>query len=195
MEGPVSIELLINTCGICVKHAWKRGEVKNCGIMAIYVDDVLLAAEHRVATSALEAIASIWECSKPEEATLQQSVTFCGFEIQQNDREDGGGYRLHQQSYEAELTKKWEVEEVRQQLDFKLPLPEEEAEFQKSEDHDLIRRAQACNWGLAMVGNENTTRDIFGGVRPCRGFALKLLTSPSPLACESWLIFEGLLWD
>ena len=152
------------------QHLWhlretclETGEVKNCGIMAIYVDDVLLAAEHRVATSALEAIASIWVCSKPEEATLQQSVTFCGFEIQQNDREDGGGYRLHQQSYEAELTKKWEVEEVRQQLDFKLPLPEEEAEFQKSEDHDLIRRAQACTGALLWLATR-TRPEISLGV-------------------------------
>ena len=129
----------------------------------------------------------------PEEATLQQSVTFCGFEIQQNNREDGGGYRLHQHSYEAELTKKWEVEEVRQQLDFKLPLPEEEAEFQKSEDHDLIRRAQACT-GCYGWQREHDQRYLWE-YRPCRGFVLKLLTSPSPLAGESWLIFEGLLWD
>ena len=152
------------------QHLWhlretclETGEVKNCGVMAIYVDDVLLAAAPQVATCALDAIASIWECSKPEKATLQQSITFCGFEIQQNGLENGGGYRLHQHSYEAELVKKWEVKDVRQQLDFKLPLPEEEAEFQRSEDVDLIRKAQACTGALLWLATR-TRPEISLGV-------------------------------
>eukprot|EP00435_Cladocopium_sp_Y103_P025038 s3224_g6.t1 len=90
------------------KHLWhlreqclETGEVVNCGLMAVYVDDVLLAAKQEVATSALKAIAEVWECAKPEQALLDQPVSLCGFEIQKNDAEHGGGFRLHQAKYEA----------------------------------------------------------------------------------------------
>ena len=140
------------------QHLWhlqeeclESGEVCKRGLMAIYVDDVLLAAGDPVATCALKAIAEVWECAEPERATLEKPVSFCGFEIQQNSSERGGGFRLHQHSYEEELIKKWEVHQSSSQVDFKLPLPEEEAEFVKSENLDLVRRAQACTGALLWL--------------------------------------------
>ena len=140
------------------QHLWhlrerclSKGEVHNKGITAIYVDDVLLAAEPAVASHALQAISTVWECAEPDAATTQQAVSFCGFEIQENETEKGGGFRLHQHKYEEELIKKWEIKEISHQLDFKLPTPEEEADFQKSEDLELVRRAQACTGALLWL--------------------------------------------
>ena len=140
------------------QHLWhvreecvESGEVSNKGLMAIYVDDVLLAASDVVASCALKAISKIWECAPAERATTVQPVSFCGFEIQQNEVKDGAGFRLHQHRYEEELVGKWNVTEVNQHLDFKLPSPQEEGLFQKSEDQDLIRKAQACTGALLWL--------------------------------------------
>ena len=140
------------------QHLWhlreecvETGERVNRGLMAIYVDDVLLAAGDKVAPCALDAIAAVWECAKPEKACLDQSVTFCGFEVQKNQLEHGGGFRLHQASYEEELLKKWSVHSSAMQLQFKLPTPEEEAEMQKSESPDEVRQAQACTGALLWL--------------------------------------------
>ena len=110
------------------QHLWhlreeclETGEVQKCGVMTIYVDDVLLAAPDAVAECALKSIAATWECAKAVKATVQEPVSFCGFEIQQNEAEHGGGFRLHQHSYEEELIKKWDVGRVAYQMDFKLP--------------------------------------------------------------------------
>eukprot|EP00435_Cladocopium_sp_Y103_P059403 s85_g21.t1 len=139
------------------QHLWhlqeecvETGEVLNKGIMAIYVDDVLLAAEDEVAVSALESISTTWECAAPAKAIVKEAVSFCGFEIQ-HEKELGGGFRLHQHSYEEELVKKWGVEKASQHLDFKLPSPEEEAEFGKAEDVELVRKAQACTGALLWL--------------------------------------------
>eukprot|EP00435_Cladocopium_sp_Y103_P023337 s5148_g5.t1 len=152
------------------QHLWhlteeclETGETKNRGIMAIYVDDVLLAAENEVAKCALQSIAAVWECAPAEQATVQSSVTFCGFELQQNEAQHGGGFRVHQHSYEEELIKKWEVHETRQQLEFKLPTPEEEAEFQRSENGELVKRAQACTGALLWLATR-TRPEISAGV-------------------------------
>eukprot|EP00435_Cladocopium_sp_Y103_P031864 s2799_g8.t1 len=140
------------------QHLWhlkercqETGEEKNCGVMAIYVDDVLLAATDDVAACALKAISTTWECAEPSKATEQEAVSFCGFEIQKNELEKGGGFRLHQHSYEEELIKKWGVERASHQLDFKLPSPEEEAELTRSEDGELVKKAQACTGALLWL--------------------------------------------
>ena len=140
------------------QHLWhlkeqclETGEVRNRGLMAIYVDDVLMAAEDDVAVCALKAIASVWECADAEKATLAEAITFCGFEIQQNEKEHGGGYRLHQHSYENELVKKWNITEKAHHLDLKLPTPEEESELQRSDDLELVRQAQACTGALLWL--------------------------------------------
>ena len=140
------------------QHLWhlrevclETREVHNRGVMTIYVDDVLLAASDEVAACALRSIAAPWDYADAVRATQQETVSFCGFEIQQNGLEHGGGFRLHQRSYEEELINKWEVGRMAGQLDFKLPSPEEEAEFSRYDDLDLVRRAQACTGALLWL--------------------------------------------
>ena len=115
------------------QHLWhlqeeclETGEVKQQGVMAIYVDDVLIAAEGDTASAALKAISEVWECSKAEQATVEKSLTFCGFEIQGNEEEHGGGYRLHQQSCEEDLVKRWNITRTAMQPVIKLPAAQED---------------------------------------------------------------------
>ena len=140
------------------QHLWhlietclETGEERAVGAMAIYVDDVLMSAEEASAEAALKAIAGVWECTAPEKATLEKAITFCGFEIQENEAQYGGGYRLHQRKYEEELMKRWEITGVASQPHFKLPMPEDEALMQKSEDEDAVRKAQACTGALLWL--------------------------------------------
>ena len=149
-----------------------RAEVIDQGLMAIYVDDVLLATKNEVATSALGAIAEVWEYAKPEQASLERPVSFCGFEVQKNDREVGGGFCLHQASYEAELVKMWDVKDVSNQLNFKLPTPEQEAEMVRSEDVEAVHRAQACTGALVCLATR-TRPELSLGVAAMSRFCTK----------------------
>ena len=155
-----SSRLTWNGCFVAAadQHLWhlqetcaETGEIRQRGIMAIYVDDVLMSAEDSTATAALEAISKKWECSPVEKATLEKPITFCGFEIQANDREHGGGFRLHQQNYEDELTQKWGISRAAKQIHIKLPMPEDEAGMTKSEDAEAVRQAQAITGALLWL--------------------------------------------
>eukprot|EP00435_Cladocopium_sp_Y103_P001568 s1543_g1.t1 len=167
------------------QHLWHlkercraTGEERNCGIMAIYVDDVLLAADAKTAHGALQAIASVWECAPAEQATLQASVTFCGFEIQRNDAQLGGGFWMHQRSYEKELVKKWDIKEMRHHLDFKLPTPEEEAEFQRSE------HAEAAFSDISFASSKGY-RSVQGQVYYYAGAPVMWNTNSQPFPTQS----------
>ena len=158
------------------QHVWhlretcvETGEVKNRGLMAIYVDDVLLTAQREVSLKALEAIGKTWECAPFIEATLEKSVTFCGFEFQANDPADGGGFRLHQKSYETDLLKKWGIEKTAWQLNFKLPTPEEEASMERSGDDALVKPALVPCCGLQQGRDQKSQWEW----RQCQGCARK----------------------
>ena len=140
------------------QHVWhlqeecfETGQKVKRGLMAIYVDDVLLAADEMTAESALTAIGQEWECAKPVQATVSQPVTFCGFEIQENEEKHGGGFRLHQKSYEEDLLAKWNVTRSANQLNFKLPMPEDEANMERSQDAEMVRKAQASTGALLWL--------------------------------------------
>ena len=109
------------------QHLWhleeecaETGAVVQRGLMAIYVDDVLLAAEEHVGELALQAISEEWECAAAVIATESQPISFCGFEIQKNEDGNGGGFRMHQRSYEEDLVQKWGVEKTAWQINIKL---------------------------------------------------------------------------
>ena len=140
------------------QHLWhlqevcaETGEKRQCGIMAIYVDDVLMTAAEATAEAALAAISKVWECSPVEKATCEKAVTFCGFELQANEPEYGGGFRLHQQNYEEELLQKWGVTTMARQMNVKLPTPEEESQMSKSDDIEAVRQGQAITGALLWL--------------------------------------------
>ena len=162
-----------NVCGAYRRNVFGNGEVRRRGVLAIYVDDVLLAAEEAVAQQALQAISTVWECSAFERASVERAIAFCGFEIQANEKNHGGGFRLHQQKYEEELVNRWGVKKTTLQLNFKLPTPEEEANMERSE----VRQAQACAGALLWLATRT---------RPCRDCAPRILSSPLRLASRPW---------
>ena len=68
----------------------------NCswqGLMAVYVDDILLTGEDATMEAALQALSAEWAISAVEWATTQVPVKFCGFEILLHPH---GGLKLSQ---------------------------------------------------------------------------------------------------
>ena len=91
------------------RNLWKICDESNSstlGYLCVYVDDLLLTGPETVLTPALEKLQATWECSQPEWVNEDQSMRFCGFEIQQLQ---GGGLKLWQPSYIQDLIEKHEI--------------------------------------------------------------------------------------
>ena len=98
----------IHLQGTPEKHIWKicnrEGLMK--GVIAVYVDDFLVAMEEDCICSAFEAIKKKWVCSQEEMVENTKPVRFCGFEIQKRE----GGFWIGQTGYLRDLLKKREVQ-------------------------------------------------------------------------------------
>ncbi|CAK9043067.1 unnamed protein product [Durusdinium trenchii] len=55
------------------------------GFLAVYVDDMLVAAPGPLAKSVIDGIRAHWRCSEPEWASAEKAIKFCGFEISCSD--------------------------------------------------------------------------------------------------------------
>lgn len=91
------------------RNLWKicdESTASTLGYLCVYVDDLLLTGPETVLTPALEKLQATWECSQPEWVNEDQSMRFCGFEIQQLQ---GGGLKLWQPSYIQDLIEKHEI--------------------------------------------------------------------------------------
>lgn len=74
--------------------------------VAVYVDDLLVAGERAVAIEVMEELAKTFQMTNPEEVTMKQEVTFCGYQIQKTE----SGYALHQGKYIEEILKKHNIQ-------------------------------------------------------------------------------------
>lgn len=91
------------------RNLWKicdESTASTLGYLCVYVDDLLLTGPETALTPALEKLQATWECSQPEWVNEDQSMRFCGFEIQQLQ---GGGLKLWQPSYIQDLIEKHEI--------------------------------------------------------------------------------------
>ena len=86
-------------------NIWKictiEGEMR--GVIAVYVDDFLVAMEKEGIGAVFEAIKKKWVCSEEEMVEEEKPMRFCGFEIQKR-RE--GGFWIGQSGYLKDLLKK-----------------------------------------------------------------------------------------
>ena len=86
-------------------HLWRivkksQEERLACGYLAIYVDDVLAAAEKKVLKSFFKAVKKLWRCSEEEMVSQDAWMRFCGYEL----KSDGeGGFVLSQEHYVRDL--------------------------------------------------------------------------------------------
>ncbi|CAK8986578.1 unnamed protein product [Durusdinium trenchii] len=69
------------------------------GFLAVYVDDMLVAAPSPLAQAVIDGIRARWRCSEPEWASSEKSLKFCGFEIKCRP----GEVILNQTSYTRDL--------------------------------------------------------------------------------------------
>ncbi|CAK9056938.1 unnamed protein product [Durusdinium trenchii] len=125
------------------------------GFLAVYVDDMLVAAPGPLAKSVIDGIRAHWRCSEPEWATAEKAIKFCGFEISCSD----DAVILNQASYTRDLLSRHEGIKPRQ-----TPLPlgvqdEVEADVQISQ----VRRAQALVGELLWLSGR-TRPDLCYGV-------------------------------
>ena len=125
------------------------------GFLAVYVDDMLVAAPGPLAKSVIDGIRAHWRCSEPEWATAEKAIKFCGFEISCSDE----AVILNQASYTRDLLSRHEGIKSRQ-----TPLPlgvqdEVEADVQISQ----VRRAQALVGELLWLSGR-TRPDLCYGV-------------------------------
>ncbi|CAE6970333.1 unnamed protein product [Symbiodinium natans] len=68
-----------------------------CGLVSIYVDDILGVMEDGVLQSCFSDLSQLWACSTPE-YVAQGSVRFCGFDISEGS-DDRRGFLLRQEAY------------------------------------------------------------------------------------------------
>ena len=92
-------------------HLWRivktsQEERLACGYLAIYVDDVLAAAEEKVLKSFFKAVKKLWRCSEEEMVSQDAWMRFCGYEL----KSDGeGGFMLSQEHYVRDLLNRRQV--------------------------------------------------------------------------------------
>eukprot|EP00438_Fugacium_kawagutii_P019078 Skav200865 [mRNA] locus=scaffold3214:128100:133379:+ [translate_table: standard] len=135
------------------------GETIWSGLMSVYVDDLLLAADREVIDAALEAVSQVWTLSPTEWASEDHALTYCGFEIAADGA--GDGYLVSQFKYQNEMLLKWGIQEESKFPDFRIS----EEDHVKSEvvDPEMIRRAQAIS-GCLLWLSTRTRPDLAFGV-------------------------------
>ena len=75
-------------------------EGQRVGVIALYVDDVLIGAARPICEAVIKALQDQWELSPPEWlATTGDQMKFAGYELQKTSE----GIRLHQESYVQDL--------------------------------------------------------------------------------------------
>ena len=95
------------------ENVWRIEEVdsESCdmmwsGLMSIYVDDLLFAAEDGAIDAATAAIETTSTISAVEKTRKGKVVKYCGFEIEAMDE---GGFKISQNKYEMEMLQRGNI--------------------------------------------------------------------------------------
>ena len=121
-----------------VEHG--QGEV--AGWIAVYADDMLIAARKPLAEAIAQAIAACWECSTPQEVSADphQPVRFLGIDLTCDSE---GNLQLSQEAYLRDLGKRYEQElKGHGKPITPLPCALDDDSTEPNPSHEDIRRAQ-----------------------------------------------------
>eukprot|EP00435_Cladocopium_sp_Y103_P070969 s226_g36.t1 len=142
-----------------------------CGLLCVYVDDLLFCGEQEVLCHALKAVESQWSCAEAEWATTTKPLKFCGIEILIN--KEGNGLHLSQKGYEREMLDRWQVQHGVAVPHFKLS----ESDFDAVDaiDPKTLKEAQALAGALLWLATK-TRPDLAFGVS-----AMSRLMARNPL--------------
>ena len=86
----------------------ETGEVVWAGLLSVYVDDLLVAADDCTGAAAMHALSQTWSISDVEQAKVNSPIKYCGFEIEAHP--GGDGYVISQKMYEQEMLQRWSIE-------------------------------------------------------------------------------------
>eukprot|EP00435_Cladocopium_sp_Y103_P032651 s1805_g8.t1 len=146
------------------ENLWRLVEVNPhgsrwCGLLCVYVDDLLFCGEKDVLCQALKAVESQWSCAEAEWADKTKPLKFCGMEITVDQK--GDELHLSQRGYEKEMLDRWQVSHGADYPHFKL----NETDFEATEavDPHVLREAQALAGGLLWLATK-TRPDLSYGV-------------------------------
>ena len=113
-------------------------KVKGTGVVhghvAVYVDDVMVSGTDATLAAFVEKFRSMWTCSEADWIEEGKVTKFCGLDVEK----DGGGFRIHQESYIRFMMAKHEIEGIS-----KLPKVEVPTEDEEEPELACIRHAQA----------------------------------------------------
>ena len=137
----------------------KTGERLWAGLMSVYVDDLLVAADDVTGAAALDALSKTWSISEVEKATAEKPIKYCGFEIEAHS--GGDGFVISQKMYEQEMIQRWNIESGISFPQFKISEDDEEpSETVQSEE---IKTAQSMAGALLWL-TTRTRPDLAVGV-------------------------------
>ena len=85
----------------------QTGEQFWAGLMSVYVDDLLIAADDCTGAAAMDALSKTWSISDVEKAGINSPIKYCGFEIEAHP--GGDGYVISQKMYEQEMIQRWNI--------------------------------------------------------------------------------------
>eukprot|EP00438_Fugacium_kawagutii_P026282 Skav208236 [mRNA] locus=scaffold2601:200137:204873:+ [translate_table: standard] len=141
-------------CEVCKT----TGTTTWAGLMAVYVDDLLLAGEQSTIDAALGAVSKVWTMSPTEWASADHVLKYCGFEIMADPK--GDGFRVSQDMYQNELLQEWNIQESTLFPDFKVS--EEDNVKEENPDHSMVRQAQALAGSLLWLSTRTRPDLAFG---------------------------------
>eukprot|EP00435_Cladocopium_sp_Y103_P075378 s777_g57.t1 len=94
------------------------GEVRWSGLMSVYVDDLLLAAEDGALDASTKAIEEVWAISELEKTGEGNVIKYCGFELE--SAPCGDGFVVSQRKYEKEMLQRFGIEKSTEFPNFRL---------------------------------------------------------------------------
>ena len=137
----------------------KHGGGETVGYIGVYVDDLMFTSKKEIVESTIAALGKVFHLAPEEYINVNDSVTFCGYEIKETEE----GFTLGQQKYIREMLRKHNI----QRSDI-CPAPKiEEAEDEEEYELSDLRLAQGLTGELSWVASRS---------RPDLAFAVGLMS-------------------
>ena len=74
------------------------------GTVGVYVDDLLLVAPDNILEEALNAFKEKFTLATPEWVTMENTVTFCGYDISKSDKDFALGQEIYIRAHNKDAT-------------------------------------------------------------------------------------------
>ena len=118
----------------------ERQSGEHVGVVALYVDDILVSSTRDIAQSVVRGLESQWELSAPDWLSREgDSLKFAGFELEKT----AYGIRLHQESYTRDLLDQYQETITGVERTPAVKMSDCEGPKDHTEQLDLTRKAQS----------------------------------------------------